>query len=107
MAMAADPGPDEPSPLSPREKAILTGIENDLATDAALARRMSRLTSRTARSITSTLLKWFGGLIAALLIIPLSAALISPSGWATLALFTILFAVPWLLKRAFERHDHD
>ncbi|MDN5859790.1 MAG: DUF3040 domain-containing protein [Pseudonocardia sp.] len=97
-------GPDEPSSLSPREREILAGIENDLtATDPALARRLVR---RLAASKDSTVpFSKAGTVIVGLLAFVVAIVLVPPGMWLLLVVLTALGVVPWLLLRKIERQD--
>jgi hypothetical protein len=109
MAAVPAPGPDDHITLSSREKKILASIENELDTDdPVLALRMAwRVEPRKPRRRALIYLKWVGLLTSALLIIVTSVVLIPASGWATLALLTVFFGLPWLVLSMTERHNHD
>lgn len=97
-------GPDEPGSLSPREREILAGIENDLsAADPALARRLSRRLS-TASSVP---FGKEGALVVGFLILVVVVGLVPPGLLVLLALLTTVLVVSWMLLRTAERQKPD
>ena len=104
------PTPSQPDPgggdgLSPWERQILAGIEDDLlTTDPRLANEMGHRRSRTMPgwwplSARSTVL-----LFVALSVLVLAGALVPASWWAVLGLVTTLVVVPWLVLAAIEKN---
>lgn len=106
MTTSSNHGPNDRDPLSPWERQVLAGIENDLTlSDPRLADEMSRRPSRRAR-------RWWplsgpstGLLVVALIVLVPVGALLPASAWAVLGVVTTMVVVPWLLLAATERNS--
>lgn len=95
-------GPDEPPPLSGREREILAGIENDLDSSAPrLAREMAR--PMTAAPPVPAGVVEAGFLILSLFLVLAVAGLVPGVVWALLAVIASMIVVPWVMLRAFEK----
>jgi hypothetical protein len=105
MSTSSNFGPDDHNTLSPWERRVLAGIEDDLAaSDPSLAQEMGGRRHRATSSrwwplsAPSTAILFVG-----LLVLVLVGALLPASAWAVLGVVTTLLVVPWLLLAATEK----
>ena len=96
MAASYTPGPDDPGGLSPAERKILAGIEDEIhTTDPTLARRLANADRRHTKLRA---LARHGALLVAALVVLMASAVVLPTHlMGLLALLTILLLVPWIL----------
>ena len=96
MAASSIPGPDDPVGLSPYERKILAGIENEISTtDPTLARGLADAHpgGTKLRAVAH-----HGALLVAALVVLMAAATVLPTHLnGLLALLTTLLLVPWIL----------
>jgi Flp pilus assembly protein TadB len=96
MAASSTPGPDDPGGLSPSERKILAGIENDIhTTDPSLSRRLTDAYRGGTR--LRALARHGALLVAALVVLMVAAAVLPTHLMGLLALLTTLLLVPWIL----------
>jgi hypothetical protein len=101
MAAFYASGPDEPAPLSPEEKRILSAIEDELlSADPELGLRMTATTSGRGRTWTTD---DYCAAAAAVILLLVFIAVLPPSWRAVLGLVLTLGVMPWLLLRGIER----
>jgi hypothetical protein len=92
-------GPDDAMPLSPREKQILTAIEDEeWRCDPEFAVHMATSGARRGRSAGGP-----GTAVAAVLLLFVVATVLPPTGRAVLGLVLTLGVLPWLLLWRLER----
>jgi Flp pilus assembly protein TadB len=96
MAASYTPGPDDPGRPSPHERKILAGIEDEIhTTDPTLARR---LTDADRRGTKLRAVARHGALLVAALVVLMVSAVVLPTHlMGLLALLTTLLLVPWIL----------
>jgi len=96
MAASSTPEPVDPGGLSPSEKKILAGIENDInTTDPGLSRRLTH--AHGSGTKLPALARHGALLIAALVVLMVAAALLPTHLMGLLALLTALLLIPWIL----------
>jgi DUF3040 family protein len=99
MAPSSAPGPDDRTPLTPRERQALASIEDSLwDTDPEYAWRMSATATEPHRPVTGSL----SGTAAAALLLLSVGALLPPSVRAVLGLVLTLVVLPWLILHGRE-----
>ena len=96
MAASYTPGPDDPDGLSPYERKILAGIEDEIhTTDPTLARRLANA-DRGGTKVRAV--ARHGVLLVAALVVLMVFAVVLPTHlMGLLALLTSLLLVPWLV----------
>ena len=96
MAASYTPGPDDPGELSPYERKILAGIEDEInTTDPNLARRLA--TADRSGTKLRAVARHGALLVAALVVLMVSAVVLPTHLMGLLALLTTLLLVPWIL----------
>ena len=96
MAASHTPGPDDPGGLSPHEQKILARIEDEIhTTDPALARRLANV-DRSGTKLRAVA-RHGALLVAALVVLMVSAVVLPTHLMGLLALLTTLLLVPWIL----------
>jgi hypothetical protein len=94
MAASYTPGPDDPGGLSPEERKILAGIEDEIhTTDPTLARRLAN--ADRSRTTLRAVARRGALLVGALVVLMVSVLPTHLTG--LLALITTLLLVPWIL----------
>ena len=96
MAASYTPGPDDPDGLSPYERKILAGIEDEIhTTDPTLARQLANADRRGVK--VRAVARHGALLVAALIVLMVSAVVLPTHLMGLLALLTTLLLVPWIL----------
>ena len=96
MAASYTPGPDDPGGLSPYEQKILAGIEDEIhTTDPDLARRLAN--AGQSRITLRAVARHGALLVAALVVLMVSAVVLPTDLTGLLALLTTILLVPWIL----------
>ena len=96
MAASYTPGPNDPGGLSPYERKILAGIEDEIhTTDPTLARRLANA-GRSGTKLRAVA-RHGALLVAALVVLMVSAVVLPTHLMGLLALLTSLLLVPWIL----------
>lgn len=95
MAASYTPGPDDPGGLSPEERKILAGIEDEIqTTDPTLARRLANA-DRGGTKLRAVA-RHGALLVVALVVLMISAVVLPTHLMGLLALLTPLLLVPWM-----------
>jgi hypothetical protein len=98
MAMPSGSESDGRDALSPWERRVLAGIEDDLATsDPRLAQMIGRRGSLTTPGWWPLSVRCTGLLLVALLVLVVASVLVPASGWLILGLITTVVVVPWIV----------
>ncbi len=96
MAASSTPGPDDPGGLSPHERKILAGIEDEIhTTDPTLARRLANAHRSGTR--LRAIARHGALLVAALVVLMVSAVMLPTHLMGLLAVLTTLLLVPWIV----------
>jgi hypothetical protein len=96
MAASYTSGPNDPGGLSPYERKILAGIEDEIhTTDPTLARRLANA-GRSGTKLRAVA-RHGALLVAALVVLMVSAVVLPTHLMGLLALLTTLLLVPWIL----------
>jgi hypothetical protein len=107
MGRASNPSFDDHEALSPGERKVLAGIEDDLTVnDPRLADELCRLGSGRVRLWWPLSARSSGLLVVALPLLAVVGALL-PAWWVVLGAAVALVVVPWLLLAAMEEDQSD
>ncbi len=105
MAASYTPGPDDPGGLSPDEQKILAEIEDEIhTTDPTLARRLAN--AHRSGAELRAIARHGVLLVAALVVLMVSAVVLPTHLMGLLALLTALLLVPWILLFP-KDHPHE
>jgi Flp pilus assembly protein TadB len=103
MPASSASGPNEPAPLSPRERRVLAAIEDELrSAGTELDLPTTAATSGSVRVWTAD--NYWAAAAAALLVL-LVIAVLPPSWRAVLGLALTFGVIPWLLLRTVARES--
>ena len=104
MATPLGSEPDGRDALSPWERRVLAGIEDDLATsDPGLAQKIGHCGSLRAPAWWPLSARCAVLLPVALLVLVVASVLVPASGWLVLGLITLVVVVPWILLCIFDQ----
>jgi hypothetical protein len=107
MGAASNPSFDGHEALSPWERKVLAGIEDDLtANDPRLADALCRLGSGRVRLWWPISAKAGGLLVVVLSLLAVVGALL-PAWWVVLVVAVALVVVPWLVLAAMKEDQSD
>jgi hypothetical protein len=107
METASNPSFDGHEALSPWERKVLAGIEDDLTVnDPGLADELCRLGSGRGRLRWPLSAKASGLLVVVLTLLAVVGALL-PAWWVVLMIAVALVIVPWLLLAAMKEDQSD
>lgn len=107
MGTASNPSFDGHEALSPWERKVLVGIEDDLtANDPQLADELRRLGSGRVR-LWWPLSTRSGGLLVVVLCLLAVVGALLPAWWVVLVVAVALVVVPWLLLAAMKKDQSD